>query len=469
MDNNINESSEVKKENQKKVNILLIVTIFLFALIILGITYSYLFDTVRITNGVYNTVTHCLYAEYGIENGNNTSDISGELVGSTSPSGGLMGRVSLKISDQCDLEALGTLKLHIDSQTSESITMLPTSYCEDRRTGERLNEYTDEATCQETSNRKWYNVGALDSYCINPYTLERISAYTESSTCASNGGYWIDDPVTVESPLKYAVYDNANATGIPLSSGRIYASDIGNDVAIYDDFNVDNTLRYYYIYIWLDQYLVDSTHDDLIFGGDISASVTQNYLPIGYKRVKYIESTGTQYIDTGVLSNNLNRINTTFSITSAALSIETNNVVAGYSSGDVKGRTQFSYSTSMFYGWGSGYTSSSLPLNTSKHTLTLSKDAFVLDDITVYTPSSSDFSSVSSLCLFARCIGSGNEIQVGYLSNGMRIWRLDITTDNTLVRDFVPVYRESDLKPGLYDLVNKQFYTNAGTGEFLYE
>ena len=26
--------------------------------------------------------------------------------------------------------------------------------------------------------------------------------------------------------------------------------------------------------------------------------------------------------------------------------------------------------------------------------------------------------------------------------------------------------RKSDSKPGLYDIVNKQFYTNAGSGEF---
>jgi len=31
-----------------------------------------------------------------------------------------------------------------------------------------------------------------------------------------------------------------------------------------------------------------------------------------------------------------------------------------------------------------------------------------------------------------------------------------------------PALRISDFKPGLYDLVNNQFYTNAGTGEFLY-
>ena len=32
--------------------------------------------------------------------------------------------------------------------------------------------------------------------------------------------------------------------------------------------------------------------------------------------------------------------------------------------------------------------------------------------------------------------------------------------------DFVPCYRKFDNKPGMYDLVTKQFFTNAGPGEF---
>jgi hypothetical protein len=43
-----------------------------------------------------------------------------------------------------------------------------------------------------------------------------------------------------------------------------------------------------------------------------------------------------------------------------------------------------------------------------------------------------------------------------------------ITLNSILVRNYIPCYRKSDNKPGLYDLVNGVFYTNAGTGEFKY-
>lgn len=44
-------------------------------------------------------------------------------------------------------------------------------------------------------------------------------------------------------------------------------------------------------------------------------------------------------------------------------------------------------------------------------------------------------------------------------------WSL-IHAGDTLIRDFVPCYRKSDSEPGMYDIINNVFYTNAGTGEF---
>lgn len=46
------------------------------------------------------------------------------------------------------------------------------------------------------------------------------------------------------------------------------------------------------------------------------------------------------------------------------------------------------------------------------------------------------------------------------------LYRMTIKENDIIVRDFIPCYRKSDSKPGLYDIVNKQFYTNAGSGEF---
>lgn len=47
-----------------------------------------------------------------------------------------------------------------------------------------------------------------------------------------------------------------------------------------------------------------------------------------------------------------------------------------------------------------------------------------------------------------------------------RVSRIKIT-DGSIQHDYISCYRRSDMKPGMYDLVGRQFYTNSGTGEFL--
>ena len=55
-----------------------------------------------------------------------------------------------------------------------------------------------------------------------------------------------------------------------------------------------------------------------------------------------------------------------------------------------------------------------------------------------------------------------NGTNAGYVS----IYRATFNRGGTYIRDFVPCYRKSDNKPGMYDLVTKVFFTNAGNGEF---
>lgn len=54
------------------------------------------------------------------------------------------------------------------------------------------------------------------------------------------------------------------------------------------------------------------------------------------------------------------------------------------------------------------------------------------------------------------------------IANGLQIARFKLTQDNILRLDLVPKLRTLDSKPGLYDNVNGVFYTNQGSGEFLY-
>ena len=47
-----------------------------------------------------------------------------------------------------------------------------------------------------------------------------------------------------------------------------------------------------------------------------------------------------------------------------------------------------------------------------------------------------------------------------------KIYHNKIAISGSIIRYFVPCYRKSDSVIGMYDLVNNQFYINAGTGTF---
>lgn len=53
------------------------------------------------------------------------------------------------------------------------------------------------------------------------------------------------------------------------------------------------------------------------------------------------------------------------------------------------------------------------------------------------------------------------------LTPGLRLYSLKFYNGSTLEADFVPCFRISDGKPGMYDIVSEKFYTNAGSGEFI--
>ena len=73
-----------------------------------------------------------------------------------------------------------------------------------------------------------------------------------------------------------------------------------------------------------------------------------------------------------------------------------------------------------------------------------------------------EFTSALPLYIF-NCNINGAPFSSGLAGN---LYRLTIKENDIIVRDYIPCYRKSDSKPGLYDIVNKQFYTNAGSGEF---
>jgi len=75
--------------------------------------------------------------------------------------------------------------------------------------------------------------------------------------------------------------------------------------------------------------------------------------------------------------------------------------------------------------------------------------------------------AVNPLHLFGSCGTNGVVTPITVF--GMRVFSWKIWDGDTLVRDFVPCYRVFDVSAGLWDRVSGRFFKNAGTGEFSYE
>jgi len=184
-------------------------------------------------------------------------------------------------------------------------------------------------------------------------------------------------------------------------------------------------------------------------------------LPSEYQQVEYIESSGTQWIDTQVEINNgfANRV----AIIDFSISSLTVAGTGNYSS-------LFGANYSLQLGWyadgkftdGSGSSNTVLNINTRYiYKGDYNDGKSYINDVNLTTRALNN--SQSYIYLFRSNDGSSS---TRYLSSG-KIYSAKIYENSILIRNFIPCYRKADNEIGLYDLVNNVFYTNAGTGTFL--
>ena len=187
-----------------------------------------------------------------------------------------------------------------------------------------------------------------------------------------------------------------------------------------------------------------------------------------YNRVEYLESTGTQYIDTGIkLSNNSNvEINAKFTATQKGKSY----YLFGSSATDKRYMIAVGSTTNKYL---VDFNSSNYRINSSVsafdsifHIHKINNLNYYIDNILQGSRTSLIFSNTENAYLFD-VKGRSTDSSVG-----VQAWQIKyckIYDNDTLVRNFVPCYRKSDNVVGMFDTAEGKFYTNQGSGEFLYE
>jgi len=214
-------------------------------------------------------------------------------------------------------------------------------------------------------------------------------------------------------------------------------------------------------------------------------------LPEGYTQLAFLESSGTQYIDTGVVFGKTNGFSITYSMVKPGTTFQDGyQSVCGsrndadsdtrcvIGSNSLKVKHTYTNGTSVATIW---YERSYASVGWNSLKISPS-NASVADytkgtaDVNFRNSGTYDYRRVKSgslgeltaqtapFYLFAaKVVSPSNEI----FYSRSRIWEARISAGADVIRHFVAARRDSDSELGMYDLVNGAFYTNQGTGTFV--
>lgn len=251
-----------------------------------------------------------------------------------------------------------------------------------------------------------------------------------------------------------------------VSSGRTYTYGtdyfMGDIVQNVNEFNIEATSR-------VTEYIM-SQDESGIERYPTFTSRPYVGLPDGYIQLQYIESHGTEYIDTGFKPNQNTRVvadvgkptsgyDTTndrqciFGARTAAIKNAYNffmrSDAPGYPSYDDYGTTRLVTRTEFTY---------------DRATIDKNKNVISINS-TTYTHTEQTFACPYTLYIFGCNMSDSVIFMCTVRFYSTRIYSSSEDGNDLLIRNFIPV-KNPDGEYGLYDLVDGKFYSNAGTGAF---
>ena len=179
----------------------------------------------------------------------------------------------------------------------------------------------------------------------------------------------------------------------------------------------------------------------------------QGILPEQYQQVEYIESTGTQYINTNYTPVENDDINIE--------KVKKTGTGCLFSAGNSTNQLILLASSSTNYYWKYFAAGNATAFFTEElsnfSTISIANGSISINNV---VKASSTYAGTvdTTIQLFRRVNGES------YATAS--IGRFTITNGNKTKLDLIPCYRISDNEVGMYDLVSNTFYTNAGTGTF---
>lgn len=191
--------------------------------------------------------------------------------------------------------------------------------------------------------------------------------------------------------------------------------------------------------------------------------------PVGFQATDYIESTGSEYINTGVRAGNTKGVYAKLSTNNTS----TDAIYFGTKIGD--NNTRFWVGNTLgqiYYGWNSNvYRTARIATNEineiNLNYLNERKSMFNDEPIADYTQTPLVDTNDREVFIFAgNNPDSTNSSNTPKYYSKIKLYDLKISDNTEEIRHFVPAYKKDDDIPGLFDLVGQEFYTNNGKGGF---
>ena len=200
---------------------------------------------------------------------------------------------------------------------------------------------------------------------------------------------------------------------------------------------------------------------------DEMAEIVMPSLPSGYTAVEYLQSSGTQYINTDFTPSYDFEINVDLEMPPVTAqsdfylfgSTKTNSNAA-YALGGYNSLYHTEYGTTAAHFFTSASFSGKSHINYHNGLISITDGTTTLS-----ADLSAQAHTTSTLPFYIFCNYNSDIGAQGKAS--FKLYNFAIKSYGITVRYFVPCIRNSDSVAGLYDLIYGQFYTNAGTGTFI--
>ena len=181
-------------------------------------------------------------------------------------------------------------------------------------------------------------------------------------------------------------------------------------------------------------------------------------LPADYQQLEYIESTSTQYILTNIIPTSTTGVYAKLSSNNI-----TNDLIYFGSKGTSNSRFWIGNNNSrLYYGWN---TNTYLSTNIQTNEINIIKMNYLNDKKEIYnnTLAGNISSNLATDNTYPIAIFAGNAAGTINYKSSIKLYDLKISQGSNITADFIPCYKISTKKAGLYDKINDVFYSNANT------